>query len=56
MFGRFSEGLGFGFYFVFYFGGFEVEVWEETDVNRNKFRINIGKVILVRESGVGGFF
>lgn len=43
--GRPPEGLGPGPHLVPHPGGPEAEVWEETDVNRNKLRINIGKVI-----------
>lgn len=52
--GRPPEGLGPGPHLVPHPGGPEAEVWEETDVNRNKLRINIGKVIAPRQKGVGG--
>lgn len=42
--GRPPEGLGPGPHLVPHPGGPEADVWEETDVNRNKLRINIGKV------------
>lgn len=51
--GRPPEGLGPGPHLVPHTGGPEAEVWEETDVNRNKLRINIGKVIASRQKGVG---
>lgn len=47
--GRPPEGLGTGSHLSPHPGGPEAEVWEETDVNRNKLRINIGKV----KGGVG---
>lgn len=49
--GRPPEGLGPSAHLVPHPGGPEAEVWEETDVNRNKLRINIGKVTAVREKG-----
>ncbi|KAL0622408.1 Tau-tubulin kinase 1 [Plecturocebus cupreus] len=54
--GRPSEGLGPSPHLVPHPGGPEAEVWEETDVNRNKLRINIGKSPCVEEEqsrGVG---
>ncbi|XP_038939445.1 tau-tubulin kinase 1 isoform X1 [Rattus norvegicus] len=54
--GRPPEGLGPGPHLVPHPGGPEAEVWEETDVNRNKLRINIGKTPCVEEEqsrGVG---
>ncbi|XP_057650486.1 tau-tubulin kinase 1 isoform X2 [Chionomys nivalis] len=54
--GRLPEGLGPGPHLVPHTGGPEAEVWEETDVNRNKLRINIGKTPCVEEEqsrGVG---
>lgn len=42
--GRPPEGLGPTPHLVSHPVGPEAEVWEETDVNRNKLRINIGKV------------
>ncbi|XP_054212544.1 tau-tubulin kinase 1 isoform X5 [Homo sapiens] len=54
--GRPSEGLGPSPHLVPHPGGPEAEVWEETDVNRNKLRINIGKVTAARAKGVGGLF
>lgn len=42
--GRPPDGLSPGPHLVPHPGGPEAEVWEETDVNRNKLRINIGKV------------
>ncbi|XP_012496246.1 PREDICTED: tau-tubulin kinase 1 [Propithecus coquereli] len=54
--GRPSEGLGPSPHLVPHPGGPEAEVWEETDVNRNKLRINIGKTPCVEEEqsrGVG---
>uniref|UniRef100_A0A994J709 non-specific serine/threonine protein kinase n=1 Tax=Homo sapiens TaxID=9606 RepID=A0A994J709_HUMAN len=47
--GRPSEGLGPSPHLVPHPGGPEAEVWEETDVNRNKLRINIGKSPCVEE-------
>lgn len=52
--GRPPEGLGPGPHLVPHPGGPEAEVWEETDVNRNKLRINISKVTAAREKDVGG--
>uniref|UniRef100_A0A8C9PY45 Protein kinase domain-containing protein n=1 Tax=Spermophilus dauricus TaxID=99837 RepID=A0A8C9PY45_SPEDA len=49
--GRPPEGLGPTPHLVPHPGGPEAEVWEETDVNRNKLRINIGKVTAAREKG-----
>lgn len=46
--GRLPEGLGPGPLLAPHPGGPEAEVWEETDVNRNKLRINIGKVSAAR--------
>lgn len=43
--GRPPEGLGPSPHLIPHPGCPEAEVWEETDVNRNKLRINIGKVI-----------
>ncbi|EPY76687.1 hypothetical protein CB1_001402067 [Camelus ferus] len=55
--GRPPEGLGPSLHLVPHPGGPEAEVWEETDVNRNKLRINIGKTPCVVEEeqsrGVG---
>jgi hypothetical protein len=51
--GRPPEGLGPGPHLVPHPGGPEAEVWEETDVNRNKLRINIGKVSASRQKGMG---
>uniref|UniRef100_A0A8C6RVN0 non-specific serine/threonine protein kinase n=1 Tax=Nannospalax galili TaxID=1026970 RepID=A0A8C6RVN0_NANGA len=54
--GRPPDGLGPGPHLVPHPGGPEAEVWEETDVNRNKLRINIGKTPCVEEEqsrGVG---
>ncbi|XP_023619900.1 tau-tubulin kinase 1 [Myotis lucifugus] len=55
--GRLPEGLGPGPLLAPHPGGPEAEVWEETDVNRNKLRINIGKTPCVAEEeqnrGVG---
>lgn len=51
--GRPPEGLGPSPHLVPHPGGPEAEVWEETDVNRNKLRINIGKVIASRQTAVG---
>uniref|UniRef100_A0A5F9DA61 Tau tubulin kinase 1 n=1 Tax=Oryctolagus cuniculus TaxID=9986 RepID=A0A5F9DA61_RABIT len=54
--GRAPEGLGPSPHLVPHPGGPEAEVWEETDVNRNKLRINIGKTPCVEEEqsrGVG---
>lgn len=51
--GRPPEGLSPGPHLVPHPGGPEAEVWEETDVNRNKLRINIGKVSASRQKGVG---
>nr|XP_048301258.1 tau-tubulin kinase 1 isoform X2 [Myodes glareolus] len=54
--GRPPEGLGPGPHLVPHTGGPEAEVWEETDVNRNKLRINIGKTPCMEEEqsrGVG---
>ena len=53
--GRPREGLGPGLHLAPHPGGPEAEVWEETDVNRNKLRINIGKVTAARGKSVGGF-
>lgn len=50
--GRPPEGLGPGPHLTPHPGGPEAEVWEETDVNRNKLRINIGKVT----AGLPGFW
>uniref|UniRef100_G1QVV6 non-specific serine/threonine protein kinase n=1 Tax=Nomascus leucogenys TaxID=61853 RepID=G1QVV6_NOMLE len=50
--GRPSEALGPSPHLVPHPGGPEAEVWEETDVNRNKLRINIGKVTAARGMGV----
>lgn len=52
--GRPPEGLGLGPHLVPHPGGPEAEVWEETDVNRNKLRINIGKVSASQQKGVRG--
>lgn len=52
--GRPPEGLGPSPHLVPHPGGPEAEVWEETDVNRNKLRINIGKVTAAREGDMGG--
>lgn len=52
--GRPPEGLNTGPHLVPHPGGPEAEVWEETDVNRNKLRINISKVTAAREKNVGG--
>lgn len=52
--GRPPEGLGPSPHLAPHPGGPEAEVWEETDVNRNKLRINIGKVTAAREKDVGG--
>lgn len=52
--GRPPEGLGPGPHLVPHPGGPEAEVWEETDVNRNKLRINIGKVSASQQKGVRG--
>lgn len=52
--GRPPEGLGPGPHLAPHPGGPEAEVWEETDVNRNKLRINIGKVTATGEKDVGG--
>lgn len=49
--GRPTEGLSPGPHLVPHPGGPEAEVWEETDVNRNKLRINIGKVIDLGRQG-----
>lgn len=46
--GRPPEGLGPSPHLVPHPGGPEAEIWEETDVNRNKLRINIGKVTAAR--------
>nr|KAF6508837.1 tau tubulin kinase 1 [Rousettus aegyptiacus] len=55
--GRPPEGLNTGPHLAPHPGGPEAEVWEETDVNRNKLRINIGKTPCVMEEeqsrGVG---
>uniref|UniRef100_A0A673STK7 non-specific serine/threonine protein kinase n=1 Tax=Suricata suricatta TaxID=37032 RepID=A0A673STK7_SURSU len=55
--GRPPEGLGPSPHLAPHPGGPEAEVWEETDVNRNKLRINIGKTPCVVEEeqsrGVG---
>ncbi|XP_032954805.1 tau-tubulin kinase 1 isoform X2 [Rhinolophus ferrumequinum] len=55
--GRPPEGLGPTPHLASHPGGPEAEVWEETDVNRNKLRINIGKTPCVVEEeqsrGVG---
>lgn len=53
--GRLPEGLGPGPLLAPHPGGPEAEVWEETDVNRNKLRINIGKVSAAREEGMAAF-
>lgn len=52
--GRPPEGLNTGPHLAPHPGGPEAEVWEETDVNRNKLRINIGKVTAAGEKNVGG--
>lgn len=52
--GRPPEGLNPSPHLAPHPGGPEAEVWEETDVNRNKLRINIGKVTAAREKNVGG--
>lgn len=52
--GRPPEGLGPSPHLIPHPGGPEAEVWEETDVNRNKLRINIGKVTAAGEGDVGG--
>lgn len=53
--GRLPEGLGPGPLLAPHPGGPEAEVWEETDVNRNKLRINIGKVTAARGQGTAAF-
>lgn len=50
--GRPPEGLMPSPHLAPHTGGPEAEVWEETDVNRNKLRINIGKVTAAREGDV----
>ncbi|KAB0397886.1 hypothetical protein E2I00_004515, partial [Balaenoptera physalus] len=52
--GRPPEGPGSSPHLVPHPGGPEAEVWEETDVNRNKLRINIGKVTAAAEGDAGG--
>lgn len=52
--GRPPEGPGSSPHLAPHPGGPEAEVWEETDVNRNKLRINIGKVTAAAEGDAGG--